>query len=112
MNDSIYVIEKAKEIARNYREVRKDYDLDCDVFSEDPLRLRLAKQAVKELPLAEQTLLILYADLQSYRGLGAVLGVSHFSARKRVMAIAEKVRERVAQLALSMPTETRLDKLK
>lgn len=54
-------------------ELMKEYELDFSLFSETDERLR----AFNKLSDPQKIILILYAELKSYRKVGKVLGFSH-----------------------------------
>ena len=72
------------EIVAMYRAAKDDYRYRPDIMSEEDERVAKAKKAMSMLPLVDRTIMVLYAELMSYRELGKVLGVSHVTARKAV----------------------------
>jgi DNA-directed RNA polymerase specialized sigma24 family protein len=80
------------EVIKAYRLARADYAYDGDPFNEDPDRVRLVKQIISEkLPQVDRTLIVLYADCQSYRKLGKALGLSHMTVRKEILRIRAEI---------------------
>lgn len=54
-------------------ELMKEYELDFSLFSETDERLR----AFNKLSDPQKIILVLYAELKSYRKVGKILGFSH-----------------------------------
>ena len=54
---------------------------------------RVKKIIDQKLSLADKTIILLYVDCQSYRKLGARLGVSHMTLRREVMRIKKIILE-------------------
>lgn len=73
------------------KQIVQEYNLDLD----DPMNyddeLVEVFSAVNKLPAPERLILILYAELQSQRKLGSVLGVSHGTCLKALRQIREKL---------------------
>lgn len=83
----------ASDIVAMYRAAKDDYRYVPDVMSEDDERVARAKKAMSMLPIVDRTIMVLYAELMSYRKLGDVLGVSYVTARKEVLRIRKKLLE-------------------
>lgn len=72
-----------KEIVSDFRKIKEDYTFNPDIMNEEDERLSRIKEIIDtKLSLADKTIIILYADCQSYRKLGARLGVSHMTIRR------------------------------
>lgn len=75
-------------IVRSYKQIAQDYAYEGGVFCEDTPKVRRTKWVVEHcLTPADRTIIILYAELGSYRKLGARLGMSHTTVRKEVLRI-------------------------
>lgn len=75
-------------IVRSYKSIATDYAYNGDVFCADTAKVRRMKWVVENvLTPADRTIIILYAELGSYRKLGARLGLSHTTVRKEVLRI-------------------------
>lgn len=75
-------------IVRSYKQIAQDYAYQGGVFCEDTPKVRRTKWVVEHcLTPADRTIIILYAELGSYRKLGARLGMSHTTVRKEVLRI-------------------------
>lgn len=77
-----------KEVVSEFRKIRQEYNYNPDIMNEEEERLSKIKQIIDtKLSLADKTIIILYVDCQSYRKLGARLGVSHMTIRREVQRI-------------------------
>lgn len=77
-----------KEIVSEFRKIKQDYTYNPDIMCEDDPRLSRVKEIIDtKLSLADKTIIILYADCQSYRKLGKRLGLSHTTIRKEIQRI-------------------------
>lgn len=76
------------DVIKEYRATKDEYAFDASVFNEDDDRVRLVKRIISEkLSQVDRTIIVLYADCQSYRKLGKALGLSHMTVRKEVLRI-------------------------
>ena len=74
--------------------MRKDYTLDHSIFRTEDERTHAIKEIVLErLDEADRIIILLYADCQSYRKLGARLGMSHTLAASEIKRIKNKIIE-------------------
>ena len=79
---------RIEPIVRSYNQIARDYAYVGGPFCADTEKVRRAKWVVQNvLTPADRTIIILYAELGSYRKLGARLGLSHTTVRKEVMRI-------------------------
>lgn len=77
---------------RTYKDVRKDYTFDDGIFCDEPDRIHKVKDIVlNRINEVDRTLILLYADCQSYRKLGARLGMSHMTIRSEIMRIRKDI---------------------
>lgn len=82
------------EEVRHYKSIREDYTFDASIFSTEPERTARLKWIIQHrLTQVEQTIILLYADCQSLRKLGARLGLSHTLVAKEVQRIRKKIIE-------------------
>lgn len=80
------------DVIAEFRNVKADYTFNADVMCEDDERVRRVKEIItKDLDTIDRTIIILYAEMQSYRELGKALGVSHTTARKEVLRIRRQI---------------------
>lgn len=83
---------KEEQVARDYKTISEDYTWDGSIFSEEPDRVALLKYIINErLNQVDRTIIILYADCQSYRKLGKRLGLSHTTMRTEVQRIKKQI---------------------
>ena len=77
-----------REVVSEFRKIRQDYTYNPDIMNEEDERLTRVKKIIDtKLSLADKTIILLYVDCQSYRKLGARLGVSHMTIRRDVQRI-------------------------
>lgn len=77
-----------REVVSEFRKIRQDYIYNPDIMNEEDERLTRVKKIIdQKLSLADKTIILLYVDCQSYRKLGARLGVSHMTLRREVQRI-------------------------
>lgn len=79
---------KTNEVVAEFRKIKEEYSYNPDIMNEDDPRISRVKEIIdQKLSLADKTIIILYVDCQSYRKLGARLGVSHMTIRREVQRI-------------------------
>ena len=79
---------KTDEVIAEFRKIKQEYSYNPDIMNEEDERLTRVKKIIdKKLSLADKTIILLYVDCQSYRKLGARLGVSHMTLRREVQRI-------------------------
>lgn len=79
---------KTNEVVAEFRKIKEEYSYNPDIMNEDDPRISRVKEIIdSKLSLADKTIIILYVDCQSYRKLGARLGVSHMTIRREVQRI-------------------------
>lgn len=87
------------EAARDYMEIRKDYAFDPDIMNPEPERVARVKYIINHrLNQVDKTLIILYADCQSYRKLGKRLGLSHTTVAVEINRIKAEIRRMYDEL--------------
>lgn len=80
---------------RKYKDIKADYTFDPSIFNDEPERIRRVKEIIaNDLTPVEQTIILLYTDCQSYRKLGARLGLSHMTVRREVLRIRQKIMQK------------------
>jgi hypothetical protein len=71
-----------------YKKIAADYVFDGSIFSEDEKRVAALKYIINnKLNQVDRTIILLYADCQSFRKLGKRLGFSHMTIGKEVRRI-------------------------
>ena len=77
-----------REVVSEFRKIRQEYSYNPDIMNEEDERLTRVKKIIDtKLSLADKTIILLYVDCQSYRKLGARLGLSHMTLRREVQRI-------------------------
>lgn len=85
---------RTDEIIAEFRKIKQDYSYDPDIMCNDEARISRLKEIIDtKLSLADKTIILLYVDCQSYRKLGARLGVSHMTIRREVKRIKDIILE-------------------
>ena len=85
---------KTDEVIAEFRKIKQEYSYNPDIMNEEDERLTRVKKIIdQKLSLADKTIILLYVDCQSYRKLGARLGVSHMTLRREVMRIKKIILE-------------------
>ena len=81
-----------REIVEEFRLIKKEYEWNPDVMCPDDDRVASVKKIIDtKLTLADKTIILLYADCQSYRKLAQRLGVSHQTIRKECIRIKNQI---------------------
>ena len=79
---------KTREIIRDFKEIKEDYKFSDDIMCNEDERIHRIKEIINtKLSIVDKTLILLYTDCQSYRKLGARLGLSHMTCRKEIIRI-------------------------
>lgn len=85
---------KTDEVVAEFRKVKEEYSYNPDIMNDEDARtLRIKEIIDTKLSLADKTIILLYVDCQSYRKLGARLGVSHMTIRRDVQRIKRIILE-------------------
>lgn len=89
------------EIVQEYKEIKGDYAYNSDMMSPDDERVAKLKKVINErLSAPDKTIIILYAELQSYRKLGKEFGLSHMTIRREVMRIKKIILDEYRKVRL------------
>ena len=76
------------EVVKEYRAIKQDYAYDSDIMSKDDERVAKIKKIIDtKLSLVDKTIILLYADCQSYRKLAKKMNLSHMTLRGEVIRI-------------------------
>lgn len=71
------------EAVAEFRKIKEDYAFNPDIMNDEDERTSRIKEIIDtKLSLADKTIILLYADCQSYRKLGKRMGVSHMTIRR------------------------------
>lgn len=82
-----------KKVINEYKAIREEYAFNPDVMCEDDPRVSRLKEIISQLSQVDRTIILLYADLQSYRKMGELMGLSHMTIRKEVLRIKKLILE-------------------
>lgn len=92
-NNSLVTTRRTDDLGRTFREIRRDYAYDGSIFTDDDALMRRTKWVIENrLTMADRTIIILYAELGSYRKLGKRLGLSHTTIKNEVHRIREIIK--------------------
>ena len=79
---------KENEVVKEYRQIKEDYKFNPDIMCEDDPKVSRIKEIIDtKLSQVDKTIILLYADCQSYRKLGAKMHLSHMTVRREVIRI-------------------------
>ena len=85
---------KTEHVVTDFRKIKEDYVYNPDIMNGEDERTSRIKEIIDtKLSLADKTIILLYVDCQSYRKLGARLGVSHMTIRRDVQRIKKIILE-------------------
>lgn len=71
--------------------IKSDYAIDFSLFTKSDDKLLSLESQIKRLTDSEWTILILYAEYESLREVGKMLGCSHSTVRNMIALIREKL---------------------
>ena len=79
---------KENEVVKEYRQIKEDYKFNPDIMCPDDPKVSRIKEIIDtKLSQVDKTIILLYADCQSYRKLGAKMHLSHMTVRREVIRI-------------------------
>ncbi len=85
-------VAKIHDAAALYRSIRDDYAFpEGDIFADGDERARRLKYIIGRLPLAEKSIIQLYAEVGNVRELGQMLGIPKSTMAEEVRRIRLKV---------------------
>lgn len=88
-----------EEAVRKFRDIKKDYEFHDDIMDEDDETVRRLKYIIgKRLNRADETIIVLYSELESLRDLGKALGISHTIVHREVRRIVGQIKREYKQL--------------
>lgn len=79
----------------NIDDIMAEYDLDFSIFTEMNDRLIEVYPKWTSLNKADKTVMVLYAEYQSYREVGKILGISHTTIARAIANIRNKICGRI-----------------
>lgn len=78
------------KVVETYRLIKEEYAYNPDIMCKDDERVAKLKKIIDtKLSVVDKTIILMYADLQSLRKLGQVMGVSHATIRTEVQRIKD-----------------------
>lgn len=91
-----------KKVVAEFKVIAKDYAYDEDIMCMDDERIRAIKKIIdQKLSLVDKTIILLYAELMSYRKLGELMHLSHMTIRKEVKRIIRIIKSELNNENLS-----------
>ena len=85
---------KENEVVKEYRQIKEDYKYNPDIMCPDDPRVSRIKEIIDtKLSQVDKTIILLYADCQSYRKLGKKMNLSHMTVRREVIRIKKLILE-------------------
>ena len=87
------------QVVEEYRAVKQEYAFDPSIFNVDDDRVSRIKEIIStRLSVPDRTLILLYAEYQSYRKLGEQLGLSHMTVRREILRIRKIILDEYGRL--------------
>ncbi len=75
---------------RDFKDIEADYRHDGTIFAQDDARVAALKYIIdNKLSRVDKTLILIYADCQSFRKMGKRLGFSHTTMRQECKRIKQ-----------------------
>ena len=85
---------KENEVVKEYRQIKEDYKFNPDIMCPDDPEVSRIKEIIDtKLSQVDKTIILLYADCQSYRKLGRKMKLSHMTVRRECMRIKKIILE-------------------
>ena len=85
---------KENEVVKEYRQIKEDYKFNSDIMCTDDPRVSRIKEIIDtKLSQVDKTIILMYADCQSYRKLGRKMNLSHMTVRREVIRIKKIILE-------------------
>ena len=85
---------KENEVVKEYRQIKEDYKFNPDIMCPDDPRVSRIKGIIDtKLSQVDKTIILLYADCQSFRKLGRKMNLSHMTVRREVIRIKKIILE-------------------
>lgn len=85
-----------EQLKKDLKRLKQEYNFELDEFAED----RGLLLAFNELEIIEQTILLLYAEHQSYRKVAKLLNISHQAIKNEIDNIRNKIKDRIEVIEL------------
>ena len=85
---------KENEVVKEYRQIKEDYKFNPDIMCPDDPKVSRIKEIIDtKLSQVDKTIILMYADCQSYRKLGRKMNLSHMTVRRECMRIKKIILE-------------------
>ena len=85
---------RENEVVKEFRRIKADYRYNPDIMCPDDPRVARIKEIIDtKLSQVDKTIILLYADCQSYRKLGKKMRLSHMTIRREVIRIKKIILE-------------------
>ena len=85
---------KENEVVKEYRQIKEDYKYNPDIMCPDDPKVSRIKEIIDtKLSQVDKTIILMYADCQSYRKLGRKMNLSHMTVRRECMRIKKIILE-------------------
>lgn len=87
------------EIVKKYRECRDDYAFDPDIFCKDAELIWKVKYVLDhKLSNVEKSLVLFYAEVQSYRKMAEIMNISHMTVKREIARIRNIIKQELKKL--------------
>jgi DNA-directed RNA polymerase specialized sigma24 family protein len=88
-----------RAVVNEYKAITREYAYNKDIFNEDDQKVNILKYIINhKLNQVDRTIILLYVDCQSYRKLGAKMGMSHMTIRREVVRIKNIIQQEYDKL--------------
>lgn len=89
----------AEQAFREFKDIEEEYRFDSSIFTKDEWRVATVKWIIdNKLNRVDKTLILLYADCQSFRKLGKRMGFSHTTMREEIKRIKGIILDEYAKI--------------
>ena len=82
---------ETKITSEELKAIMADYEYNPDILSEEDERTIKIKHALTKLPLADKIIFCLQTDIQSFRKVGNILGISYTSVFNEFKRIRNEI---------------------
>lgn len=87
------------EIVKKYRECREDYAFDPDIFCKDSELIWKVKYILDhKLSEVEKTLVLFYAEVQSYRKMAEIMNISHMTVKREIARLRNIIKQELKKI--------------
>lgn len=75
----------------NLEKIINEYEVNEGIFNDDDHHIHILKKAINNLNPSDKIIFVLYAEYQSLRKVGEILGVSHTIVFKEIKKINKQI---------------------